>query len=708
MNMTENWIWLPEDKYPDNQVTRYSCFDHIKLRNFTVANFKKTYSFDKKISRAQIRFCGDTEYHLYCNGKFLSAGPVCQSGEFIENEVPLEVYYSSALGFEPNSNELDFYAVVMMQPSMIWHYSQGHGGFMLAGTAYFDDGTSADFNTDETWLVRFDGRYVKYDDYDSSIIPHEYVNAQIIKNIWNTLTAPIPQRTEELLFAQGSDKIVLAPHEKKHLVIEYDKIYTGYIYMESKGNGKVSAKIISRELAEGLRSENIVLEKNARYRAFSMHSVGNLVIDLSNESDSESVASIGIVTMYYPIKISGETVTSDNELNDVLNVCKHTLKYCRQTHHLDSPKHCEPLACTGDYYIESLMTLFSFGDMGLAEFDIIRTADMLVAHDGRMFHTTYSLIWVRMLWDTYMATGNKELLEKCKKALDILMNRFKGYLGDNGIIEKSPDFIFVDWIYVDGMSMHHPPKCLGQTVLNMFYYNALVYADKVYNELGEYQKGNECVTGAENLKKAINDNLYDGEKGLYFEGLNTPSPKEFIKEYFLPENLTKRYYLKQSNILAVYTGVSEHPQELIDKIMSDECPGEYQPYFAHYLFEAIYKHGMRDKYTLQLAERWKPAVKECNKGLAEGFVTPEPGYVFDHSHAWGGTPLYSVPKAIMGLEIKEPGMKTIEISPSLLGLDYAKTQLVTAYGNVTVELEKGKNPVIDCPKKINLIIREYE
>lgn len=708
MNMTENWIWLPEGKYPDNQVTRYSCFDHIKLRNFTVANFKKTYSFDKKISRAQIRFCGDTEYHLYCNGKFLSAGPVCQSGEFIENEVPLEVYYSSALEFEPNSNELDFYAVVMMQPSMIWHYSQGHGGFMLAGTAYFDDGTSADFNTDETWLVRFDGRYVKYDDYDSSIIPHEYVNAQITKNIWNTLTAPIPQRTEELLFAQGSDKIVLAPHEKKHLVIEYDKIYTGYIYMESKGNGKVSAKIVSRELAEGLRSENIVLEGNAQYRAFAMHSVGNLVIDLSNESDSESVASIGIVTMYYPIKISGETVTSDNELNDVLNVCKHTLKYCRQTHHLDSPKHCEPLACTGDYYIESLMTLFSFGDMGLAEFDIVRTSDMLVAHNGRMFHTTYSLIWVRMLWDTYMATGNKELLEKCKKALDILMNRFKGYLGDNGIIEKSPDFIFVDWIYVDGMSMHHPPKCLGQTVLNMFYYNALVYADKIYSELGENQKSNECVTGAENLKKAINDNLYDDEKGLYFEGLNTPSPKEFIKEYFLPENLTKRYYLKQSNILAVYTGVSEHPQELIDKIMSDECPGEYQPYFAHYLFEAIYKHGMRDKYTLQLAERWKPAVKECNKGLAEGFVTPEPGYVFDHSHAWGGTPLYSVPKAIMGLEIKEPGMKTIEISPSLLGLDYAKTQLVTAYGNVTVELEKGKNPVIDCPKEINLIIREHE
>lgn len=706
MNMTENWIWLPEDKYPESQVTRYSCFDHTKLNNFAVADFKKIYEFDKKIKNVQIRFCGDTEYHLYCNGKLISVGPVCQSGEFIENEVPLETYYSSAMDYEVNSSKLDFYAVVKMKPTMIWQYSQGHGGFMLAGTAYFEDGTSTDFNTDETWLVRFDGRYIEYENYDSGIAPHEYVNAQITKNIWNTLTAPIPQRTEELLFAQGSDNIVLAPHEQKHMTVEYDKIYTGYVYMSTRGDGRVSARIISRELEDHVRQERITLVGNDEHRAFSMHSVGNLVIDVSNESDSESVVSIGIVTMYYPIKNSGETKTSDSELNDVLDVCKHTLKYCRQTHHLDSPKHCEPLACTGDYYIESLMTMFSFGDMGLAEFDIIRTADMLKAHNGRMFHTTYSLIWVRMLWDVYMVTGHKELLERCADALDILMNRFKGYIGDNGLIENSPDFIFVDWIYVDEMSMHHPPKCLGQTVMNMFYYNALVYADKVYAELGDKVKSMDCKTGAETLKKAVNDNLFDKEKGIYFEGLNTPSPEKFIKEDFLPQNIDKRYYLKHSSILAAYTGVSEKPEELIDKIMNDECPGEYQPYFAHYLFEAIYKNGMRDKYTLKLAEKWKPAVKECNKGLVEGFVTPEPGYIFDHSHAWGGTPLYSVPKAIMGLEIKEPGMKTIEISPSLLGLDYAKTQLVTEYGNVTVELEKGKKPIITFPKEINVIIRD--
>ena len=30
-------------------------------------------------------------------------------------------------------------------------------------------------------------------------------------------------------------------------------------------------------------------------------------------------------------------------------------------------------------------------------------------------------------------------------------------------------YMFVDWIEIDGLSLHHPPKALGQTCLNLFY-----------------------------------------------------------------------------------------------------------------------------------------------------------------------------------------------------------------------------------------------
>ena len=79
---------------------------------------------------------------------------------------------------------------------------------------------------------------------------------------------------------------------------------------------------------------------------------------------------------------------------------------------------------------------------------------------------------------------------------------------------------------------------------------------------------------------------------------------EYMLYHYMPQNVEKRYYLKQSNILAAYVGVcgEEKGKEIIHKIMADEIPGEYQPYFAHFLLEAIYRNGLRDEYTLKVIE----------------------------------------------------------------------------------------------------------
>ena len=133
---------------------------------------------------------------------------------------------------------------------------------------------------------------------------------------------------------------------------------------------------------------------------------------------------------------------------------------------------------------------------------------------------------------------------------------------------------------------------------------------------------------------------------------------------------------------------------LIEKVMTDKIEGDYQPYFAHFLLEAIYKSGLRDKYTLKVIEKWKAPVKDCRKGLAEGFVKPEPTYSFDHSHAWGGTPLYSLPKALSGFEIIKPGLEKYRVRPSLLGLDSAKVRIPLKGEILTIELKKDCETVV--------------
>ena len=151
------------------------------------------------------------------------------------------------------------------------------------------------------------------------------------------------------------------------------------------------------------------------------------------------------------------------------------------------------------------------------------------------------------------------------------------------------------------------------------------------------------------------------------------TPEELLYQY-MSQNTAKRYYLKHSNIFTAYFGVcnDDLSKQLIAKIMSDEINEFCQPYFMYYLFGAIFRLGLRDKYTVELVNRWKPYIKECDKGLTEGFYKHELGYAFDHSHAWGGTPLWSLPKALLGMGILKSGMKEIKLSLSLFGLKKQK------------------------------------
>jgi len=704
MNHIEQWIWLPKDIYKNEQTTVYSGFNKDKADNYTVAEFKRTYTFSQKVVRASLRFSGDTAFQLFCNDSIVATGPACVGGDFLGNETVRDNFYSFETTICPENTELDFFARVQMFPYHICEYSKGHGGFMLSALLTFEDGSEMAVHTDETWLARKNGGYNAPKSFDGRIKPDKFTNAEITPNIWNTITAQIPVREETELCPENSI-IHLTPREEKRVILELDKIWGGFIKVEAETQGELHAEIICRELEEKLSQEILIFSENQGYRGFCMHSAGSIEVTAKNLTAQSAKLKVSFIKTHYPIYEEADTITSDEELNEVLKTCKHTLKICRQTHHLDSPKHCEPLACTGDYDIESLMTPFSFGDMRLAEFDLLRTAVMLERENGRMFHTTYSLIWVKMLYDVYMLTGNKTLLMKCERALELLLNRFETYLGENGLIENPPDYMFVDWIYIDGLSMHHPPKALGQSCLNMFYFGALENAAKIYIELGDPHSAEKCRQRKETLRSAINSLLFDGEKGCYFEGLNTPTKPELLGKW-MPQNVEKRYCLKHSNILAAYFGVCDDDtgRILIDKVMSNDISGDCQPYFMHYLLEAVYRLGLREKYTLEICNRWKEPVLNCRKGLVEGFVAPEPTYRFDHSHAWGGTPLYSLPKALMGLKIAKPGMQEITLSPSLLGLNHARVELLTPYGKVVCEMKEGKKPSVTHPSQITVTL----
>ena len=48
-------------------------------------------------------------------------------------------------------------------------------------------------------------------------------------------------------------------------------------------------------------------------------------------------------------------------------------------------------------------------------------------------------------------------------------------------------------------------------------------------------------------------------------------------------------------------------------------------------------------------------------------------------------------------------MKKIKLTPTLLGLDFARVEIPTPYGDIVVEQENGKETKIICPDEIEIV-----
>ena len=83
-----HWIWLPKADYPDMQACPICGHSIAKPIPYTVAEFKKCYSFAQEVREVSLKVCGDTYYRLFLNDTAIGDGPVCAGGDFLCTEKP--------------------------------------------------------------------------------------------------------------------------------------------------------------------------------------------------------------------------------------------------------------------------------------------------------------------------------------------------------------------------------------------------------------------------------------------------------------------------------------------------------------------------------------------------------------------------------------------------------------------------------------------
>lgn len=710
------FAWLPEERYPDHQETYGTTFCEKEKYNYGVGLFRKCFNVNGKVNRMQLNISASVKYRVYLNEKFIGRGPAIQGGDYLNTDVLDYWFYDEYQDFESFLEKENCLGVeVCLQTGIQSDYSLGCGGLAFELTLWMSDGTKQVITSDDPMKCILDEGEVSPYFYDGTRGISEWKKKGYDDSGWyqaekkfdkELIKKPIPHLQEEDVFAVNLTEACAAFRERMVVhkeecgyvgmelaagcpltfTLDFGKIHAGRIVLEAEGPegtvitmhlGEIAGKIDSTlRLCLGSGKQSL--------ETFNLQSLRYLTVTISNFKGTVRIDRLFIRDSYYPITQEGCFRCSDPQLNQIYEAGKYTLQMCRQDYHLDSPIHQEPLADPGDYLIESLMNYYAFGDRKLTALDIWRIAQMLKAHDGVMFHTSYSLLYVQMVWEYYLFSNDLDSVTEAVGAIEAVITRFRGYIGTRGIVENPPNYMFIDWVEVDNFNMHHPPKALGQASLTAMYYNALCLGAKLLRVCGKDTAADTWQLLAEDVKQAFHTNFWVPEAGLYCDGLNDD---DYLPNNWVPANTEKQYFSQHTNSLAVLYGLApeEYAEDIMEKVVSDAALIQAQPYFMHFVLEALYKCGLFEKFGLNQIRRYGKLLEECPTSLKEVWY----GFDCDYSHAWGGTPTYQLPSKVLGIYPAEPGMTVISVNPMLGDLEWAEGRIPTPLGMIEVSVNRN-------------------
>jgi len=510
---------------------------------------------------------------------------------------------------------------------------------------------------------------------------------------------------------KGGVKIPLHPFQDGQSVVmtsdgsfdvRFDRILSAYYGIEVIGGANAHIALQSCELENGNynRMASLVLRDGLQYFEcpyYSSFSVLHVIV--SNVTTPVVIKDISADFTSQPVSYKGSFSCSDPYLNKVWKSCRWATQICLQTHHLDSPDHQEPIADYGDYLIEDLVNFYAFDQPQLAKQDLRKFAWVMKNSDYKTFHTSYILLWVQSLLQYYQYTGDTSLIRELSPEVYGVIDRFSGYIGENGIISEAPNYMFMDWVNIDGFNCHHPPCVIGQGYMTAFYCKALQDAAEVAIIMGDNSRAEIYESMRDSLIHAFNTELWVPDKGMYRDG------KPFqthVKPYeWMPADKDIETFSAQCNSLAVLYDIAPRTlqKSIMEKVLR-ETPWNVRPYFMHFVLDAMAHAGLFDRMGTTWLHKWRI--------IPQTQTFYEMGDQGDLSHGWIATPLCQLSERVLGIKPGKPGYEVVGIQPEPCDLSWAKGAVPTPRGLVKVnwkKTEKRFTMEVAIPRKLTGSVR---
>lgn len=145
----------------------------------------------------------------------------------------------------------------------------------------------------------------------------------------------------------------------------------------------------------------------------------------------------------------------------------------------------------------------------------------------------------------------------------------------------------------------------------------------------------------------------------------------------------------RAQAMAVVSGLAS-PERY--EAVSETLGREYHasPYMEKYVLEALFMMDKPDQAMKRMHDRYAKMLGYSDyTTLFEGWGIGAEGFGGGTvNHAWSGGPLTLLSQKVCGIAPTSPGFRTFEVNPAMGSLRKAKAGVDTAYGMITVDLER--------------------
>ncbi|MDR3260354.1 MAG: glycoside hydrolase family 78 protein [Tannerella sp.] len=761
---------LPELNYPQ---TRYAvdkweakwitCAD-MPEADYAVVMFRRSFPLPEKPEQFIIHLSADNRYKLYVNGRIAAIGPqgsdwrhwryetlniapYLQAGD---NVIAAEVVnWGPDRFFGIMSIRTAFMmqgatpkeAVVNTTPNDTWKAMENGAYRPLPPNWIFGIDIAGGFYAtnpgDSIRLAHYPADWTAAAFNDSAWKPSKWIwnisNEQeggffwLMKPRVTPQVAQVQQRFKRVArsegmtidpdFIKGKKPLVVPPHTKASLLLDYETVSLGFPelllsggkdacvtlhYAENLYNADLSKG--DRNVLEGkhIRGLHDVIIPDGRshfrfsptwYRAFRFVRISVVTAD-----EALTLHDYYQVATASPLVRRATFDCNDANYKKIDEISWRTASICTQDN-LMSDAYYEQMMYVGDSRVHALVNLYMTGDdvwmrNAIEQFDYSRMPDGNITScyplKSTFVHPTYSLVWVDMLHDFMMHSNDQAFVRKYAQGIRSTLAWFENNLLENGLVGPPVGSYFVDWYGDDtfiGASIYPGSSRGNSAAVTLHYAATLLRAAGLFDYMGLPDEATVFRLKAGKVKADVIAACWDAGRSLFAE---------------LPD---KTFYDERTNILAITAQVFDETRQraLLTRCLDDKTISKPTYYFRLNHFMEMRRLGEGDRID-KVLDVWQDLLPLHLTTTPERIVNQR-----SECHPWSASPSMAFVGVVAGIAPAEPGYKSVHIQPALGSLKYVKASYPHYLGDIKVDLKRkgtdGIEGTVELPKGLNGVFK---